>query len=81
VAVVDLAYNLFTINDKYVEAMQEKWAFLLMLSNSTLNSLIYFWQNKALRVQAKTFITKTAIRLKLKNPGPNINQHPLAYVL
>jgi hypothetical protein len=63
VAVVDLAYNLFTINDKYVEAMQEKLAFLLMLGNSTLNSLVYFWQNKALRVQAKTFITKTAICL------------------
>ncbi|CAB4005223.1 Hypothetical predicted protein [Paramuricea clavata] len=80
-AVVDMAFNLFQINDEYIEAMHKKWAFLLMLSNSTLNSLVYFWQNKALRVQAKAFIRKFAIHLKWKNPDLNLNRHPQAYIL
>jgi hypothetical protein len=80
-AVVDMAFNLFKINDKYIEAMHKKWAFLLMLSNSTHNSLAYFWQNKALRVQAKAFIRKIAINLKWKNPHLNLNCHPQAYIL
>ena len=80
-AVVDMAFNLFKINDKYIQAMHKIWAFLFMLSNSTVNSLVYFWQNKELRVQAKAFLRKTAIRLHWKNPDPNLNHQPRAYIL
>jgi hypothetical protein len=52
-----------------------------MLSNSTVNSLVYFWQNKELRVQAKAFLRKTAIRLHWKNSDPNLNHQPQAYIL
>ncbi|CAB4009693.1 Hypothetical predicted protein [Paramuricea clavata] len=80
-AVVDMAFNLFKINDKYIEAMNKKWAFLFMLSNSTINSLVYFWQNKDLRVHAKVFLRKTGIRLHWKNPDPILNHQPQAYIL
>jgi hypothetical protein len=29
----------------------QKWAYLLILFNSTANSLIFFWRNKALRTE------------------------------
>ncbi|CAB4016277.1 cannabinoid receptor 1-like, partial [Paramuricea clavata] len=81
VAVVHMAFKLFKINDEYIEAMHKKWAFLFMLSNSTINSLVYFWQNKDLRVHAKAFLRKTAIRLHWKNPDPILNHQPQAYIL
>ena len=80
-AVVDMAFKLFKINDKFIEAMHKKWTFLFVLSNSTVNSLVYFWQNKALRVHAKSFLRKTAIRLHLENPHPNLNHQTQAYTL
>ncbi len=72
--VIDLMFGIFEVNDVYFEAMHKRWGFMLMFSSSTFNSLVYFWQNEALRHEAKAFIRRQWV-----NPGPHHPNHPNTY--
>ncbi|CAB4009856.1 Hypothetical predicted protein, partial [Paramuricea clavata] len=59
VVVVSLVFSMpsvvlagfFNLKTNFLAETLQKWSYLLILFNSTANSLIFFWRNKALRTE------------------------------